>query len=85
LEAQYSLWAFYHSALRQRAQFLVSGSFLWFGLFAAPYGLVLVLRSITIPQWKGQIELDMVIFGKLIGFAATVPALLLFQEFYGRG
>jgi Stage II sporulation protein E (SpoIIE) len=54
--------------------------FLWFGLFAAPYGVALILRSITIPQRKGQIELDMVIFGKLIGFAATVPALLLFQE-----
>lgn len=58
---------------------------LWFGLFAAPYGFVLVLRSILLPDRDQQAELWLVVFGKLIGFAAGIPALLLFREFYGSG
>jgi sigma-B regulation protein RsbU (phosphoserine phosphatase) len=59
--------------------------FLWFGLFAAPYGLALVCRTMVIQEWSSAAEVAMVVIGKLIGFLAIVPALLLFQEFYGRG
>jgi phosphoserine phosphatase RsbU/P len=58
---------------------------LWFGLFAAPYGCALLLRSIFLPDWNARAELWLVVFGKLIGFAAVVPALSLFREFYGSG
>jgi phosphoserine phosphatase RsbU/P len=58
---------------------------LWFGLFAAPYGCALLLRSIFLPDWNARAELWLVVFGKLIGFAAVVPALSLFREFYGFG
>jgi sigma-B regulation protein RsbU (phosphoserine phosphatase) len=58
---------------------------LWFGLFAAPYGLALICRSIFLPESDGRTELLIVIVGKLVGLAATIPALLLFQEFYGTG
>jgi sigma-B regulation protein RsbU (phosphoserine phosphatase) len=58
---------------------------LWFGLFAAPYGLALVYRSILVPEGNNWVELLEVVVGKLIGFAASIPALLLFQEFYGKG
>jgi sigma-B regulation protein RsbU (phosphoserine phosphatase) len=58
---------------------------LWFGLFAAPYGLALICRSIFLPESDGRTELFIVIVGKLVGLAATIPALLLFQEFYGTG
>jgi sigma-B regulation protein RsbU (phosphoserine phosphatase) len=58
---------------------------LWFGLFAAPYGLALVCRCILIPQWDGSAERIIFVLGRVIGFAASIPALLLFQEFYGQG
>jgi phosphoserine phosphatase RsbU/P len=74
-----SLCAHFSSAvLRERI-------LLWFGLFAAPYGLALVCGSILIPQWDGSAELILVIVGRAIGLAASIPALLLFQEFYGQG
>ena len=70
-----SLCAHFSSAvLRERI-------LLWFGLFAAPYGLALVCGSILIPQWDGSAELILVIVGRAIGLAASIPALLLFQEF----
>jgi phosphoserine phosphatase RsbU/P len=59
---------------------------LWFGLFAAPYGLALVCRVILIPEWGGggaeQIIVDL---GRVTYLATSIPALLLFQEFYGQG
>jgi phosphoserine phosphatase RsbU/P len=58
---------------------------LWFGLFAAPYGLALICRRILVPQWDGSVELIIVDLGRGIGLAAGIPALLLFQEFYGQG
>jgi sigma-B regulation protein RsbU (phosphoserine phosphatase) len=58
---------------------------LWFGLFAAPYGLALIGRSILVPGWQGRIELLQIVAGRLIGLASSIPALLLFQEFYGKG
>jgi phosphoserine phosphatase RsbU/P len=58
---------------------------LWFGLFAAPYGLALVCRSILIPQWGGGAEQIIVDLGRVTYLATSIPALLLFQEFYGQG
>jgi phosphoserine phosphatase RsbU/P len=58
---------------------------LWFGLFAAPYGLALVCRSILISHWDGSAEYIFVVLGRVIGLASSIPALLLFQEFYGQG
>jgi phosphoserine phosphatase RsbU/P len=55
------------------------------GLFAAPYGLALVCRSILIPQWNGSAEQIIVDLGPLTYLATSIPALLLFQEFYGQG
>jgi len=58
---------------------------LWFGLFAAPYGLALVCRSILIPQWDGSADQIIVDLGRVTYLATSIPALLLFQEFYGPG
>ena len=58
---------------------------LWFGLFAAPYGLALVCRGILIPQWGGSAEQIIVDLGRVTYLATSIPALLLFQEFYGQG
>lgn len=58
---------------------------LWFGLFAAPYGLALVCRSILIPQWDGSADQIIVDLGRVTYLATSIPALLLFQEFYGHG
>jgi sigma-B regulation protein RsbU (phosphoserine phosphatase) len=58
---------------------------LWFGLFAAPYGLALICRSVFLPGTDGRAEPFIVIVGKLVGLVASIPALLLFQEFYGTG
>jgi phosphoserine phosphatase RsbU/P len=74
-----SLCAHFSSAvLRERI-------LLWFGLFAAPYGLALVCRSIFIPQWGGNAEQVIVDLGRVTYLATSIPALLLFQEFYGQG
>jgi sigma-B regulation protein RsbU (phosphoserine phosphatase) len=58
---------------------------LWFGLFAAPYGLALICRSVFLPTSDRRAELVIVIVGKLVGLVASIPALRLFQEFYGTG
>jgi sigma-B regulation protein RsbU (phosphoserine phosphatase) len=74
-----SLCAHFSSAvLRERI-------LLWFGLFAAPYGLALVCRRILFPQSDGTAELIIVDLGRVLGLAASIPALLIFQEFYGQG
>ena len=57
---------------------------LWFGLFASPYGLVLILRS-AVPSIQGsQPETLLLIFGRSVGLLAALPALLLFQEWCGN-
>ena len=58
---------------------------LWFGLFAGPYGLALIVRSAVPPIEGSQPDTLLVIFGKLVGLFAAIPALLLFQEWYGYG
>jgi phosphoserine phosphatase RsbU/P len=74
-----SLCAHFSSAvLRERI-------LLWFGLFAAPYGLALVCRCVLIPQWGGSAEQIIIDLGRVTYLATSIPALLLFQEFYGPG
>lgn len=58
---------------------------LWFGLFASPYGLALILRSAATSVLGIQSEAPLVLFGKSVGLLAAIPALLLFQEWYGSG
>jgi sigma-B regulation protein RsbU (phosphoserine phosphatase) len=74
-----SLCAHFTSALSRETILL------WFGLFAAPYGLALICRSVFLPGTDGRAELFIVIVGRLAGLVASIPALLLFQEFYGTG
>jgi len=42
---------------------------LWFGLFAAPYGLALILRSVLIAEWDARVDQVVVIVKRLIGLA----------------
>lgn len=58
---------------------------LWFGLFAAPYGLTLILRSLPFQVAFGQPKTVGLFAERLVGFWTIVPALLLFEEFYGKG
>jgi sigma-B regulation protein RsbU (phosphoserine phosphatase) len=58
---------------------------LWFGLFASPYGLALICRSVFIPEWSDHAELFIFVFGRSMGLLAGIPALLLFRQFYGAG
>jgi phosphoserine phosphatase RsbU/P len=74
-----SLCAHFASALSREKLLL------WFGLFAAPYGLALICGSVFLPASDGRAELFIVIVGKLVGLVASIPALRLFQEFYGTG
>jgi sigma-B regulation protein RsbU (phosphoserine phosphatase) len=57
---------------------------MWFGLFAGPYGMALIFRSVLSPLEGSQPETVLVIFSKLVGLLAAIPALLLFQEWYGN-
>ncbi len=58
---------------------------LWFGLFAAPYGTSLVCRNILLPGWDGRAELELLVLARLTGLLSSIPAILLFREFYGAG
>jgi sigma-B regulation protein RsbU (phosphoserine phosphatase) len=58
---------------------------LWFGMFATPYGLALICRGILFAPSDSETEWLIVVFGKLVGLLSSIPALLLFREFYGRG
>ncbi|MBV9303075.1 MAG: SpoIIE family protein phosphatase [Acidobacteriaceae bacterium] len=68
--------------LRQRSRDRV---LLWFGLFAAPYGLRLISSTATFQLAFGQPQRFWIFAGKFVDFAILVPALLLFEEFYGKG
>src|SRR6202790_913955 len=58
---------------------------LWFGLFAAPYGAILVLRSSAFQLGFGAPTTFERIAERLVAFWTIIPALLLFKEFYGKG
>ncbi|HEY4048882.1 MAG TPA: PP2C family protein-serine/threonine phosphatase [Acidobacteriaceae bacterium] len=58
---------------------------LWFGLFAAPYGLGLIFKTTTFALAFGRPQGPARFIDRFLDFAINVPALLLFQEFYGKG
>src|SRR3954454_20184820 len=58
---------------------------LWFGLFAAPYGVILMLRSPVFQLGFGQPETFARFAERLVAFWTIIPALLLFKQFYGNG
>jgi sigma-B regulation protein RsbU (phosphoserine phosphatase) len=58
---------------------------LWIGLFAALYGADLALRN-PIFQLSFGISHEIFLFApRILNACSIVPALLLFEEFYGRG
>lgn len=58
---------------------------LWFGLFAAPYGAILIVRNSLFQAGFGQPKTLALFAERLVGFWTIVPALLLFEAFYGKG
>jgi phosphoserine phosphatase RsbU/P len=58
---------------------------LWFGLFAGPYGLRLLTNTIPFQMAFGEPQRFWPFINKFVEFATLVPALLLFQDFYGKG
>ena len=58
---------------------------LWFGLFAGPYGLRLLANTIPFQMAFGEPQRFWPFVGRLVDFATMVPALLLFEDFYGKG
>jgi sigma-B regulation protein RsbU (phosphoserine phosphatase) len=65
---------------RRREKFL-----LWFGLFSILYGFVLAVRNSVFRLSFGQPQGIGLSIERLISLATIIPALLLFEEFYGRG
>jgi sigma-B regulation protein RsbU (phosphoserine phosphatase) len=80
--ATFGLGAVVASAFRRKSREQV---LLWFGLFAAPYGVILILRSSPFEVAFGQPKTFGLFAERLVGFWTIVPALLLFEEFYGKG
>ncbi len=74
-----SLCAHFTSALSRER------TLLWFGLFAAPYGISLLCRSVFSAEWAGRPDFFIFLFGRLVGLFSSIPAILLFKEFYGAG
>ena len=58
---------------------------LWFGLFAGPYGLRLLANTIPFQMAFGEPQSFWPYVNKFVEFATMVPALLLFEDFYGKG
>jgi phosphoserine phosphatase RsbU/P len=58
---------------------------LWFGLFAGPYGLRLLTNTTPFQMALGEPQGVWPFVSKLVEFVTLVPALLLFEDFYGKG
>jgi sigma-B regulation protein RsbU (phosphoserine phosphatase) len=58
---------------------------LWFGLFAGPYGLRLLANTTLFQMAFGEPQSLWPFINKFVEFATLVPALLLFEDFYGKG
>lgn len=58
---------------------------LWLGLFAGPYGVRLLTNTIPFQIAFGEPHKYWPFASRLIEFATIVPALLLFEDFYGKG
>lgn len=70
-----------HLARRQSGERVL----LWFGLFAGPYGLRLLTNTTPFQLAFGAPQGVWPFVNKLVEFATLVPALLLFEDFYGKG
>jgi sigma-B regulation protein RsbU (phosphoserine phosphatase) len=58
---------------------------LWLGLCAGPYGLRLLTSTIPFQMAFGEPQRFWPFVSRLVEFATIVPALLLFEDFYGKG
>ena len=58
---------------------------LWFGLFAGPYGLRLLMDTTQFQMAFGQPQRFWPFVNRFVELATIVPALLLFEDFYGKG
>ena len=58
---------------------------LWFGLFAGPYGVHLLTNTLQFQLAFGQLQGPWPFVHRFVELATTVPALLLFEDFYGKG
>jgi sigma-B regulation protein RsbU (phosphoserine phosphatase) len=58
---------------------------LWFGLFACPYGLRLITNTSAFQLAFGEPQRFWLFVGAFVDLAMIVPALLLLQDFYGKG
>jgi sigma-B regulation protein RsbU (phosphoserine phosphatase) len=65
---------------RYRERFL-----LWFGLFACPYGLRLLSNTSTFRLAFGEPQRPWLFIAVFVDLAMIIPALLLFEDFYGKG
>ncbi|HEX4810397.1 MAG TPA: PP2C family protein-serine/threonine phosphatase [Bryobacteraceae bacterium] len=65
---------------RPRERFLF-----WFGLFACPYGLRLLTNTSVFRLAFGEPRLGWQLAGAFLDLVLMIPALLLFQDFYGKG
>jgi sigma-B regulation protein RsbU (phosphoserine phosphatase) len=65
---------------RPRERFLF-----WFGLFACPYGIRLLTNTSMCRAAFGEPRLACQFAGAFVDLALMIPALLLFQVFYGKG
>jgi sigma-B regulation protein RsbU (phosphoserine phosphatase) len=58
---------------------------LWFGLFAGPYGVRLLANTLPFQLAFGEPQRFWLFVSKLVELATIIPALLLFEDFYGKG
>lgn len=58
---------------------------LWFGLFAGPYGLRLLMTTTQFQMAFGVPQSFWPFVSRFVELATIVPALLLFEDFYGKG
>jgi sigma-B regulation protein RsbU (phosphoserine phosphatase) len=58
---------------------------LWFGLFAGPYGVRLLTNTLQFQLAFGEPQRIWLFVSKLVELATIIPALLLFEDFYGKG
>ena len=74
-----ALWAHFTSALSHERILL------WFGLFASPYGTSLLCRSASSIAWDVDAQPMTLVVARLMGLLSIIPAIMLFEEFYGVG
>jgi phosphoserine phosphatase RsbU/P len=74
-----SLCAHFASSL-SRERILLS-----FGLFASAYGVGLICRGMFLPERNDEAGMIILAAGRIIGLCSSIPAILLFREFYGAG